>query len=280
MFVVDSQVHVWQADRPGRAWVPGAKAHLPQPFGYEDLRAEMDKAGVHRAVLVPPPWEGDRVDFALEAARKYPERFAVMGRLPLQHPDARAILETWLREPGLLGIRLNFLQDQHRKLITDGTADWFWPVAEMLDIPLMILAPSLLDEFGRIAARHPKLRIIIDHMGCGREHVDDAVTAQVGKTIELARYPNVAVKVSAIPCLSSAPYPFRNVWPSVRRVIEAFGARRSFWGTDVTRFLDKCSYRQSVAMFTEDMDFLSTSDKEWIMGRGLADCLRWPLPAA
>jgi hypothetical protein len=24
------------------------------------------------------------------------------------------------------------------------------------------------------------------------------------------------------------------------------------------------------------MDFLSTSDKEWIMGRGLAECLDWP----
>jgi hypothetical protein len=24
------------------------------------------------------------------------------------------------------------------------------------------------------------------------------------------------------------------------------------------------------------MDFLSASDKEWIMGRGLAECLQWP----
>jgi hypothetical protein len=31
-----------------------------------------------------------------------------------------------------------------------------------------------------------------------------------------------------------------------------------------------------VKLFTEHMDFLSDSDKEWIMGRGLAECLNWP----
>jgi hypothetical protein len=40
-----------------------------------------------------------------------------------------------------------------------------------------------------------------------------------------------------------------------------------------------CSYDDCVKLFTEDMDFLSASDKEWIMGRGLAECLHWPQSA-
>jgi hypothetical protein len=36
-----------------------------------------------------------------------------------------------------------------------------------------------------------------------------------------------------------------------------------------------CSYRQVVTHFTEQLDFLSTADLEWIMGRGLAACLGW-----
>ena len=43
---------------------------------------EMDAAGVARVVIVPPSWEGDRNDLALEAARLHPDRFAVMGRPP------------------------------------------------------------------------------------------------------------------------------------------------------------------------------------------------------
>jgi hypothetical protein len=29
-------------------------------------------------------------------------------------------------------------------------------------------------------------------------------------------------------------------------------------------------------MFTEEMDFLSEEDLEYVMGRGLAECLPWP----
>jgi hypothetical protein len=31
-----------------------------------------------------------------------------------------------------------------------------------------------------------------------------------------------------------------------------------------------------VKLFTEEMDFVSAADQEWIMGRGLAECLNWP----
>ena len=67
--------------------MPGRKAHLEPPIGYEDLRRMMAEAGVHRHVLIPPSWEGDRADYSLEAAAKYPAQFAVMGRIPLQKAE-------------------------------------------------------------------------------------------------------------------------------------------------------------------------------------------------
>jgi predicted TIM-barrel fold metal-dependent hydrolase len=225
---------------------------------------------------VPPPWEGDRNDLSLEAARKYPDRFAVMGRVALENPESARLLPSWKDQPGMLGIRLNFLQEAAKRLITERTADWFWPAAERAGIPLMVLAPSLLAEFDGIAGRHPGLRIIIDHMGCDRGDIDDAVAAKVDQVVALARHPNVYVKVSAAPCLSTDRFPFRNIHPHIRRAIDAFGPQRSIWGTDLTRFIDKCSYRDSVTMFTEHMDFLGESDKEWIMGRAASACLNWP----
>jgi hypothetical protein len=50
-----------------------------------------------------------------------------------------------------------------------------------------------------------------------------------------------------------------------------------FWGSDLTRL--KCSYRQCVTMFTEEMPWLTTNDLELIMGRALCDWLDWPAPA-
>lgn len=52
----------------------------------------MDEAGVDRVVIVPPSWEGDRNDYAIKAVRRYPARFAVMGRISLTDPNLAARL--------------------------------------------------------------------------------------------------------------------------------------------------------------------------------------------
>ena len=74
------------------------------------------------------------------------------------------------------------------------------------------------------------------------------------------------------------PYPFPSLHPIVRRVVDAFGPERCFWGTDLSHL--PCPYKQVVTLFTEEMKSLSPSELEWIMGRGIAKWLNWPLPEA
>jgi len=277
MLIIDSQVHVWPPDRPDR---PLDKSGLDRiPFSYEELITGMDRAGVDRAILVPPSIDKDRNDYVIEAVRKYPTRFAIMGRVALKGGD-RQLLAGWKQQPGMLGVRLTFHRDEDRPWLTDGTADWFWDEAEQAGIPVMVHAPERLAVIGEIAARHPGLRIIVDHMGFARATMDDATMAGANRMIALARHPNVYVKVSAMPAFSTAPYPFANLREPLRRVIAAFGPRRAFWGSDITRVPPSCSYRQVVTHFTEELDFLSADDLDWIMGRGLAACLAWPGLAA
>jgi L-fuconolactonase len=273
MLIIDSQVHVWPADRPGRRL---GKSGLDRtPFGYDELIAAMDLAGVDRAILVPPSFEGDRNDYVIEGVRKHPDRFAIMGRVALQGGGGRKQLKGWREQPGMLGVRLTFHRDEDRPWLADGTADWFWDEAEENSIPVMVHAPERLPVIAEIAARHPALRIIVDHIGFARETMDDATNAGADRMVALAHLPNVYVKVSAMPCFSTEPYPFANLREPLRRVIAAFGPQRSFWGSDITRVPKSTSYRQVVTHFTEALDFLSASDREWIMGRALAGCLNW-----
>ncbi len=95
--------------------------------------------------------------------------------------------------------------------------------------------------------------------------------------LALARYPNVAVKATGVPGYSTEPYPYRTLHPYLRRVYEAFGPERLFWGTDITRM--PCSWRQCVTLFTEELPWLTEHDKELIMGRALCAWLDWH-PAA
>jgi len=81
MLIVDSQVHIWGANTPARPWPARAHPHRETPVGHEEMLSLMDAAGVHRAVIVPPSWEGDRNDLALAAAQAPSQVFRGGGRV-------------------------------------------------------------------------------------------------------------------------------------------------------------------------------------------------------
>jgi len=273
--IVDSQIHMWKANTPDRPWVPGTRPQLPEPMTIERVVPMIDEGGVDRVVIVPPNLEGERVDYGQEAARRYPGRFATMGHNALNDPGEARRLPTWRQQPAVLGIRLNIAGEQAAWL-TDGTADWFWPAAEKAGIPIMFLTTGQIPLFGRIAEHHPQLNLIIDHMGVSSEAArNKAMPAAIAESAALARYPNVSVKLSSAPLFSSEPYPFRDMTPHIRRLFDAYGPRRCYWGTDVTNSFAKATYRQRVTHFTEELSFLSEEDKDWIMGRAILARLGW-----
>ena len=86
---------------PGRRVEPLSRT-VPTPLWKDELLRDMDAAGVDRAIIVPPLWEGDRNDLAMEVALLHPDRFAVMGRLAIEWSESRSLIDTWTT-PGLLG---------------------------------------------------------------------------------------------------------------------------------------------------------------------------------
>ena len=84
-------------------------------------------------------------------------------------------------------------------------------------------------DLGRIAERHPGLKLHIDHHGrggSGGSGADAAAFANLGDMLALAKYPNVAVKLSGAPSYSTEPYPYRNIHQYIRRIVDAFGPQR------------------------------------------------------
>jgi predicted TIM-barrel fold metal-dependent hydrolase len=272
--IVDAQAHLWKAESDDWKWVPGRKPQLPDPFTIEKLVALMDEGGVDRAVIVPPSWPGDRNDYGLEAAQRYPKRFGVMGRIPMK-PDSAKLLPDWMRQPGMLGIRLTFMRDQ-ASLLTSGSADWFWPLAEKAGIPVMFFAPDNIPRFAAIAERHPGLALIVDHMSLMVETAQERrIPAAIDDVVKLAKYPNVSVKLSSAPNFSLEPYPWRDMTEHLKRCFDAFGPRRCYWGTDLTNTLAKATYRQRIEHFTKELPFLSEEDKDWVMGKAILARLNW-----
>lgn len=274
MIVTDAQVHIWEPETPERPWPAGGRSFAHADALRPDrLLAEMAAAGVDRAVLVPPSFVGDDNDYCLAAAALHPDRFRVMGRIPLADPASRGRLAGWLAQPGMLGVRVTFSRPPSDGWLTDGTADWFWPAAEAAGLPVMVYAPYQGEEIARIAQRHPDLRLVLDHLGIQTNLRDAQIDPQIEAALGLAKYDNVAVKVSSLPSFVTDGYPFRSLHERIRRVLDAYSPQRAFWGSDLSRL--SSTYDEARRLFTEELDFLSGADLEWVMGRGVSEWLGW-----
>ncbi|HKW92803.1 MAG TPA: amidohydrolase family protein [Methylomirabilota bacterium] len=272
MLIVDAQVHIWANHKP-----TNASHRQVETYSKDDLLQEMDEAGVRAAVIHPPAsWDPDSNELAVEAARQHPDRLAILGNFPLDKLESRGLVDGWKRRPGMLGLRFALLQPHQRTWPTDGTIDWLWPAAERAGLPVALLAHTFLPKVGEVAARHPGLKLIVDHLGRPSGTKDDAAWASLPEMLALARHANVAIKATGAPSYSSEPYPYRNIHDHLRRIYDAFGPARMFWGTDITRM--PCPWRQCVTLFTEELPWLSGKDRELVMGRAVCDWLGWPLP--
>jgi predicted TIM-barrel fold metal-dependent hydrolase len=270
MKIIDAQVHIWS-----QTVTPTSGLHRKvTQFTAEDVLREMDEAAVDGALIHPPSgWDPDSNALAIEAVRKYPDRFAIMGNFPLDNPDERRRVRGWRSQPGMMGLRWPFLQPDQQARLYDGSLDWLWPAAEAEGLPVAMLGGLFLPKFREIAERHPQLRMILDHCGLNRHGRDAEAFVHLDELVTLARLPNVAVKATGAPHYSTEPYPFRNIHDGLHRIFDAFGPKRMFWGTDITRM--PCSYRQCVTFFTEELRWLGSADLEDVMGRGLCAWIGW-----
>ena len=148
MKIIDAQVHIWS-----QTVVPTSGLHRKvSRFSAEELLSEMEEAGVDAALIHPPlGWDPSANALAVEAARKYPDRFAVMGQFPIDNPENRKLIRGWRNQPGMMGLRWSMLLAEHQKRLYDGSLDTLWPALEQEGLPVAMMGGLFLDKFREIA---------------------------------------------------------------------------------------------------------------------------------
>ena len=184
MKIIDAQVHIWsQTVTP-----PSGLHRKVQKFTAEECLKEMDEAGVDAALIHPPySWDPTSNQLALDAARKYPDRFAVMGQFPLDDPESRKRIHGWRNQPGMMGLRWALLYPDQQKALHEGKLDWVWPAAEKEGIPVATMAGLFLPTFRKIAEAHPRLYAVEGLLAHeGRTSDDETIVAQVRALVDAA----------------------------------------------------------------------------------------------
>jgi L-fuconolactonase len=307
--IVDTQIHrplplaPWPEFDPyagypregGDPLATGPSSAAAMAVGTELALAAMEAVGVEAALLYSDP------EFCAVATARHPGRIAAVH--DLYDPDAIGDPDRFADHiratPGLLGLRLlpgiEYRDGPLLALLTEGRWDPLLGAAERHGVTVVFFAPLRLGRLAPVARRFPELRIVIDHCGMPAPPIvplggDPLET--LPDLLALAEFGNVAVKLTGLPVLAPGEYPFPAVWPALHALLEAFGAERLLWGSDVHRVTgrvweppyrvpghERISYAELVGYLLHSTE-VGAAEKEQMLGAAARRWFDWPATGA
>src|SRR5262250_895684 len=275
MMIIDSQVHAYERNHPGRPWAGFLTG--PDEVTGDAMVAAMEAVGVAGAVLVSPfTMYGYDASYALEVHRQHPGRFGLVKPVDPTDPAVAETIADWAATTGTVGIRLMM----NRGVSTDPADPGLNRVlttAARHALPVNLMCTGRLEQAAQLAGRHPQTQVVIDHLGLPQPQEPPAPAepfADLPKLLALATHANVAVKISGACTLSHQPFPYRDIWDPLGRIFDAFGFDRCLWGTDWTRAVGLLTYKQGVEAFRVT-DRLSDRDRTLLMSETLQRVYNW-----
>jgi L-fuconolactonase len=237
--------------------------------------------------------------FSERAVARHPDRFAYLVRIDIKDPEVERIVGEVRTKPGALCMRIVPIPDTGEVASLErGEFEPLFAAAEAYGVPVFAWLPARSQLLVPYLKKFPRLQFILDHCGVGvaPPHTGQMAptlassmtptraerVAQLDQVLDLAQYPNLALKWCHAPTLlSETAYPYRDVLPLLRRAIDAFGVERVMWASDVTQARAEANHTWAQLLYyLLDADQLSETEKAWILGRSVRQALRWPPPAA
>lgn len=290
--IIDTHMHVWAKD--------AKKYPFPHPYlkdfkdppheaTLEMLVEDMDAHGCTHAVLVQVIYHGWDNTYVADCVKRYPQRFKAHGLIDPTDPKVAEKLEFWIKEHGLHGMRFSPRYYQDGKHGGDGWLDAaethrLWRKAEELKAVFNVfIAPKQLPKLAKMAAAHPDVPVIVDHLGQMDLDVADP-EPEFRLLLAMAKHPNVWVKVSELSSVSkSKTYPFADSYPYVKRVYEAFGPDRLLFGTgypgSARAHYKRPTLDKEMGLIRQEIPFFSDADRKKILGRNAARLWGFPNPS-
>ena len=275
MPTLDSQVHAYERNHPGRPWA--GVLHGPAEVTGDQMVTAMDAVAVDGAVLVSP-FSMYRYDasYAIAVHAAHPTRFRLVKPVDTSDPGVSDTIADWASTNGAVGIRI-MLRDEVSADPADPGINRALAAAARHSLPVNLMCWGRLEQAAQLAARNPDTRLVIDHLGLPQPFEPPPPAqpfADLPRVLALAAHDNIAIKISGACTLSHEPFPYKDLWDPLDRIFDAFGFDRCLWGTDWTRAVGLLTYEQGVEAFRVT-DRLSDNDRAVLMGGALQRVYGW-----
>lgn len=263
--IVEWNAHMFSADRdrypfhPQAAYVPDASRLHADPLAVYEER--MRREGIDRAVLVHPEPYGDDHALILDCLARDRERFRGTALFYPKDPDApRKLAALVAREPRIVALRFHAHRGKEGYLDSfadDGVRALWRQAADLGLIVELHIGPNYAAQAAGAIAAFPDTPVLIDHLA--EPALGDE--AEYADVLDLARFPNVSMKLSGLNHFSQDAPLHLDAKPLTRRVADAFGPERLVWGSGAPRIVDA------------HLDHLSETDRAKVKGGNLAALL-------
>jgi L-fuconolactonase len=273
--VIDSHQHVWDPARAAYDWLGPELAPIDQAMDFEQLLPELTAAGVDFTVQVQSADNPEDTELMRESAARHPQVAGIVGYAPVEDPEACArTIQSWAGDPLMVGVRtLIHNQPDPEWLLRPEVGEGLALLADAgLCFDVVAVLPRHLELVPIIAERHPRLRLVIDHLAkppiglAHREPWWDLIAAA-------AQHPNVYAKVSGLYSATgdSGAWTTDSVRPFVERALEVFGADRLMYGGDWPISVLSGGYTRVWNGLLPIFDALAPADREQVLGRTAAE---------
>jgi L-fuconolactonase len=233
---IDAHQHFWRLARGDYGWLTPELTPIYRDYGPADLAPLLTAAGVVRTVLVQAAPTEAETDHLLDIAAATPLVAGVVGWLDLEAPDAPTRVRRAATRAKLVGLR---------PMIHD-IPDEAWMLRSALEPALRAIAegglvfdalvrPRHLPALAELTARHPALRVVIDHAAkpdIARWRPGDAAFRDWATRMAGLAARGLACKLSGLVTEARPDWQLADLRPYVEVVLAAFGPDRVIWGSD------------------------------------------------
>ena len=262
---VDAHSHIWTTDIkrfPLRKGILVADLK-PHSFTAEDLIKLGHTENVTRHVLISHgPYHGFNNDYYTHAVSRHPGIFSVVGAM---NPSLDRVPQRMHanRELGITGYRIKPNGDAHWLQSKPMHAMWKTGATENIAM-CPLIDPKYVADLGSMCKQFPDTTVVIDH--CAR--IDSHHKEELNQLCALSKHPNVYVKISAFYAFGTRKPPYLEQIPKIKRLFESFGPQRLMWASDCPYQLENGNtYGASISLVRDRLDFLSNTDKDWLLRR-------------
>jgi L-fuconolactonase len=259
--IVDAHQHYWDLAHFSYPWMTPDLGILLRDYLPADLKPILELNGVQRTVLVQALSSPAETDWLLELATQADFVAGVVGWADLTAPSLGDTLDRRMLNPRFKGLR-HQVQDESDDawLLRDDVQRGLGELARR-NLPYdLLLHPRHLSLVPEVAARHPDLRLVIDHLGkppIAQGRLEPWAT----DLRRAALYPNVYCKLSGMATEAGAGWTDAAVVPYVQAAVEAFGCQRLMFGSDWPVCLLAGTYQRVIRALRGALGPLSAEDE-------------------